>query len=132
NTVRASVIPAGTDADGDSQYPQISGDGLSVAFQSDATNLVAGDTNASTDVFVRQLAQPGFAARTIRASVNAQGAQTPNGAKSRFPSISQDGSLVAFESDANNLVPNDQGGFVDIFVKNVFTGAIQRVSVDDN
>jgi len=130
NEVRASVIPAGTDADGDSQYPQISGDGLSVAFESDATNLVAGDTNTSTDVFVRQLQTPNRPARTIRVSTDATGAQTNNGARSRFPSISADGSKVAFESNATNLTPNDQGGFTDIFVKTVNTGAIEKVSVD--
>lgn len=51
-------------------------------------------------------------------------------ADSRHPSISADGRQVAFRSEATNLVPGDANGVEDIFVKNVETGAITRVSTD--
>jgi Tol biopolymer transport system component len=52
-TIRASVSTAGAQGDDDSAYPRMSGTGRSVVFGSRATNLVPGDTNESTDVFVR-------------------------------------------------------------------------------
>ncbi len=48
--VRVSVSSAGDEANGDSTTPQISGDGLTIVFESDATNLIAGDANGSTDI----------------------------------------------------------------------------------
>ncbi len=52
-TERVSVDSAGNQANGDSYYfLAISGDGRYVAFGSDATNLVPGDTNEAGDVFV--------------------------------------------------------------------------------
>lgn len=50
--MRVSVSSSGAQADGDSTVPQISGDGLSIVFQSDADNLVDGDSNGGSDIFV--------------------------------------------------------------------------------
>ncbi len=100
------VISMGYDgslADGASTEPDVSGDGRYVAFTSEATNLVPGDTNGVADVFVFDR----VTRKTLRVSVTSDGEQA-NGA-SRHPSISADGRYVAFESDATNLGPPPAG-----------------------
>lgn len=101
----------------------VSNDGRYVAFMSYATNLVPDDTNHQLDMFVKDR-QTGV---TTRVSTGANGEQA-NG-ESRWASISGNGQYVIFESRASNLVPNDTNGAVDVFRKNIATGAIQRVSV---
>lgn len=59
-TTRESVDSAGGQANGDSASPGLSGDARVVGFESSATNLVAGDTNAKRDVFARGPAPPAF------------------------------------------------------------------------
>jgi Tol biopolymer transport system component len=88
------VSVAGTGAQGNfqSRYPVVSADGRYVAFESDATNLVPGDTNAATDIFVRDR----VAGTTVRVSVTAAGAQV--NAASRLPAISGDGQRIVFDS----------------------------------
>ena len=93
----------------DTTSPQISLDGRWVVFSSDASNLVASDTNAVADVFLRDLKK----GTTTRVSA-ARGVQA-NGA-SYSPAISVDGSLIAFVSRASNLVPGDTNGAADVFV----------------
>jgi len=104
----------------------ISGDGRYVVFTSNASNLVFGDTNSVKDVFIYDL-QSGT---TSRVSSDSFGAQA-NG-NSYNPGISSDGQYVAFSSEANNLVAGDTNGTADIFVKNIQTGVVLRVSVDNN
>jgi Tol biopolymer transport system component len=71
STGRISVSTAGTEADGNNNSAIISGDGSAVVFASDAANLVNGDTNAATDIFVRDMRQN----TTTRVSVNSAGEQ---------------------------------------------------------
>jgi hypothetical protein len=89
----------------------ISLDGRYVSFGSYATNLVSGDTNGATDVFVKDR----WTGVTTRVSVDDQG-QEANGASSTSR-ITGDGRLVVFQSLANNLVPGDTNGSSDIFVR---------------
>src|SRR5439155_1734749 len=100
-TELVSVATGGAQGNGGSNYPSISADGRYVAFASDASNLVSGDTNGVEDVLVHDL-QTGATERVSIATGGAQG----NG-DSRAPSISADGRYVAFESDAQNLVVLD-------------------------
>ena len=123
-TARVSVDSAGIQGNGASFFPVISADGRSVTFASSATNLVPGDTNGTKDIFVHDLTT----GQTVRVSVDSAGTQG-NGA-SFFPVISADGQLVAFESLATNLVPGDTNGGRDIFVRDLTTGQTVRVSVD--
>lgn len=109
-----------------SSAPSISSDGRSVAFQSGAWNLVPGDTNATGDVFVRDR-QSGI---TTRVSVSSSGAQD-NGL-STDAAISADGRVVAFASNASNLVPGDTNGTWDIFVHDREAGTTERVSVSSS
>lgn len=119
---RASVATGGGQADGVSPTAQISGNGRYIAFHSSASNLVAGDSG-SLDVFRHDR----ITGETVRVSVAASGGQALG--NSAVPSISDDGSLIAFESTAFNLVPNDVNGSSDIFVHDVTAGTTARVSV---
>ena len=87
---RVSVDSSGTQANAGSRHTTISGDGRYVAFASDASNLVDGDTNEATDIFVHDR-QTGV---TTRVSVDSSGAQANGG--SDTPVISNDGRYVAF------------------------------------
>jgi Tol biopolymer transport system component len=123
-TSRVSVSTAGGQGDGASYSTSISGDGRYVAFQSAATNLVAGDTNAVYDVFLRDR-QSGT---TTRLSVDALGEEGDG--DSFVPSLSSDGRYMAFGSRATNLVPGDVNGRGDVFVRDLQTGTIVLASVD--
>jgi Tol biopolymer transport system component len=96
----ASLGSDGAPANGASARPALSRDGRFVAFQSDATNLVERDVLKDalrqTDVYVRDR----VAGTTVLASVDGRGA--PGNAPSRTPSISSDGRVVAFASEASN------------------------------
>ena len=123
-TERISVSSAGAEGDGNSLHESsISPDGRFVAFQSEATNLVGGDTNGLRDIFVRDR-QTGT---TTRVSVSSAGAQA-NAASFR-PSISADGRWVAFESNASNLVAGDTNGSSDVFLHDRDAGTTTRRSV---
>jgi Tol biopolymer transport system component len=122
-TTRVSVGSGGSQGNGRSDLPSISRDGRYVAFFSEATNLVAGDTNGRSDIFVRDV----VAGSTRRVSVTAGGGQA-NG-DSAFPSISDNGQQVAFSSAASNLVSGDGNGLQDIFVRDLAAATTRRVSV---
>jgi archaellum component FlaF (FlaF/FlaG flagellin family) len=126
-TELVSVDNAGGQGDGHSQSPvAISADGRYVAFQSDASNLVPGDTNYITDVFVHDR----HTGTTERVSVNSAGGQGNN--QSQGPAISADGRYVAFISTASNLVSSDTNPWNDVFIHDRQTGITERVSVDIN
>jgi Tol biopolymer transport system component len=123
-TERVSVGPRGRQADGeDIFYAAISADGRFVAYDSDATNLVRGDTNGAFDVFVRDRLRR----TTVRASVSSTGRQG-NG-HSVSPALSANGLYVAYTSVATNLVKGDTNHRSDVFVRDLRTGVTRRVSV---
>jgi PKD repeat protein len=122
-TLRVSISSGGTQGNQGSYQPSISGDGHSVAFDSDASNLVPGDTNGYADVFVRDRQT----STTERVSVTSGDAQVDG--HSLLPSISADGRYVAFESSAATLVLGDNNGVWDVFVHDRTTGTTERVSV---
>ena len=125
-TERVSVGPGGVQANGVSDLPSISEDGRFIAFLSTASNLVAGDTNGTGDIFVRHRK----AGTTERASLGQGGVQA-NG-DSGSPAISASGRYVAFVSSATNLVAGDTNGAGDVFVHDRQTGRTERVSVGAN
>ena len=120
---RVSVSSAGIQANGNSEEPSISSDGSIVAFISEATNLVSGDTNDVQDVFVHDL-DTGI---TERVSVSSAGFQADDEVFTM--NLSSDGRFVAFGSYATNLVADDTNGFIDVFVHDRDTGATERVSI---
>jgi Tol biopolymer transport system component len=104
-TERVSIDSAGLEGNDDSSGPPtISADGRFVVFASLASNLVAGDTNGTWDIFVRDRQSQ----TTQRVSVDSAGLQS-NG-NCFHPSISADGQTVGFLSDATNLVALDSNG----------------------
>lgn len=129
STTRVSVASNGTQANLGSRTPALSFDGRHVAFVSDATNLVPGDTNGFDDVFVRDMAT----GQTDRVSVATGGAQSDGPATFQFTtdtlSVSDDGRYVAFQSVASNLVPGDTNGTWDVFVRDRTSGQTERNSV---
>jgi len=132
-TVRVSVTSGGAQGNGDSFYPTMSADGRFVAFQSLASNLVAGDTGGR-DVFVHDrdidgdgvFDEPGAIA-TTRVSIATNGTTPDSDCFSG--NISGDGRHVVFRSGATNLVPNDTNGLPDLFVHDRETATTTRVSV---
>jgi Tol biopolymer transport system component len=120
---RVSVSAGGTQGDNHSFNPSISADGRYVAFESDATNLVAGDTNGVTDTFLYDRQTDSIE----RVSVSAGGTQGDD--VSYLPAISADGKCVAFQSFATTLVAGDTNGKLDIFVYDRQLDSIERVSV---
>jgi hypothetical protein len=124
-----SVDSGGAEGNGHSYWTSISADGRFVAFDSVASNLVAGDTNGFYDVFVRDRTS----GTTERVSVSTAGMQandTSGFSTNQSASISTDGRFVAFWSYASNLVAGDTNARSDIFVRNRPSGTTERVSVD--
>ena len=104
--------------------PSISADGQLVVFDSYASNLTPTDTNGHTrDVFLRDLSR----GVTTLISFNRTGNGSGN-RESKNPLISADGRFVAFESDANDLVPNDLNDTRDVFVRDVVNGITHLVT----
>jgi len=122
-TERVSLTSAGGEADAESLLPSISSDGRYVAFESAATDLVAGDTNGMRDVFVRDRQ----VAATEWVSVSSTEAQADG--DSTLPTISSDGRYVVFESLATDLVSGDTNTAEDVFLRDRQSGTTERVSL---
>ncbi|MCU1369803.1 MAG: domain protein beta Propeller [Ilumatobacteraceae bacterium] len=114
-TQLVSVSTAGARGNGDSDQPSISFDGRYVAFRSAAANLVAGDTNAKNDVFLRDLRN----STTIRVSVKHNGGGQTTGGDASYPNVSDDGTMVSFLSSSPNVVDFDLNNLPDVFVRDV-------------
>jgi len=125
-TTRVSVDSLGGQANRQSTNSSISGDGRYVAFASYATNLVPGDTNDGSDIFVHDM-QTGT---TELISVDPGGGV--GGYYSESPSISHNGRYVVFNSFATNLVPGDTNGTQDVFVRDLQPDLTTLVSVDSS
>lgn len=121
-----SLSSQGRAANATSALGAVSSDGRYVAFTSFASNLVAGDTNATSDVFVRDTAT----GTTVRVDVSSTGEQANAGPYGGYPvAISDDGRRIAFASEASNLVAGDTNGAADVFVHDLADGTTRRVSV---
>lgn len=121
---RTSLSTAGQEPNAASYSGGLSADGRFALVLSDASNLVAGDTNGLGDVFLRDR-QLGT---TVRVDVSTSGAQS-NGLVTDC-SISADGRCVSFSSMATSLAPNDTNGTTDVFVRDLAAGTTELVSVD--
>lgn len=124
--MKASVDSSGVHVNANSYGSSISADGRSVAFVSGATNLVPGDTNRQTDVFVHDR----LTGTITRVSVDSAGQQADYSSESS--SISADQGFVAFKSWAANLVLNDRNRSSDIFAHDRVTGTTTCASVGLN
>jgi len=130
-----SANSAGGAGNGPSSHPAINDSGRYVAFQTDATDLLAGDTNGVTDVADADTAR----GRVLWVSRSATVGEPGNG-PSRDPSVARPGSPVFFESQASNLQPNpvtsggyyDKNGVQDVFFWNFVSGNTSLESRDSN
>ena len=113
----------GNDISGRFSGPVVNGNAQIVAFDSQATTLVPNDTNFRVDVFVRDR----IAGTTERVSVNSSGFEA-NGTSTR-PAIDDAGNVIAFDSDASNLISGDTNNRMDVFVHNRTTNVTERASV---
>ena len=123
-TERINLASNGTQANATSGSSSLSGDGRYVVYQSDASNLVSGDTNKVRDIFVydRQTKN------TQRVDLTTDGVQS-NG-DSQSPSISDDGKYVAFESDADNLVSGTTNAEFDVFLRDLDAGTTEKIEAN--
>ena len=104
----------------------VSAHGRYVAFTTLSSNIVPGDTNGQADVFVRDRRTD----TTVRVSVATNG--TEGDLESFWPSISDDGKVVSFDSHATTLIPHDTNGKFDVFVHFIDSGVTRRVSVSSS
>jgi Tol biopolymer transport system component len=109
---RVSVGQNSVGGNGPSYSASISDDGRYVAFSSEATNLVAGDTNGVADVFRRDRTLD-----TTEIVSLALGGGLSSGAAS-YPSISADGNTIAFVSSAQDLIAAP-AAFLSVYVRNI-------------
>ncbi|HVM49709.1 MAG TPA: hypothetical protein VMU04_16905 [Candidatus Acidoferrum sp.] len=113
-TTLVSVNFNGTGGGNGNSWPSaLSTNGRYALFESSASDLVPGDTNGFTDIFVRDLTE----GTTMLVSVSTNGGSA-NGT-SRSAVMTPDGRYVAFVSEANNLVPGDTNGIPDVFVRDL-------------
>ena len=126
-SVSSSEAQANQDACCNGGVPAISANGRYVAFTSEASNLVAGDTNKTADVFVRDRVN----GTTRRVSVRSNGAQQLGARESSVErvSMSSDGRYIAFTSAAGNLVSGDTNQVEDVFVHDRVNRTTHRVSL---
>jgi Tol biopolymer transport system component len=123
-TTLVSLNRAGTGGgNGDSLPTCLSSNCQSVLFESDASDLLAGDTNSATDVFLRNLTT----GTTRLVSISTNG--TPANRASRGSIMTPDGRYVAFVSAANNLAAHDTNGIADVFVRDMQMGITTLASV---
>lgn len=108
----------GAVGDAESDSTSISADGRYVAFESSASNLLPGDTNATDDIYVRDM-DTGAVAR-------ASGGSGPG--YSYGPQMSRDGRFVSFYGQADDLSPDDNNLYSNVFVRDMQTGALTLIS----
>lgn len=133
-TTLISVTPDGSSGNAYSGSPSMSTNGAWIAFESDASDLVPGDTNQTTDVFVRNTTL----GLTALVSVNTNGSSA-NGT-STYPLITPDGRFVAFESMATDLVTNTiltrtqygREGAISIYLRDLSSNTTVLASVSTN
>jgi Tol biopolymer transport system component len=118
------------EADGDSRFASISPNGRWVVYLSTATNLVAGDGNGFSDVFLYDVKRK----TTVLVSKATDGSAGDDDSPSGYfgnAAVSNNGRLVAFVSKATNLDPDsaDTNGFNDVFLRDLRAGTTKRISV---
>lgn len=135
-TERITTGPVGLDSDYSSGQPVLNADGRFVAFSSEATNLVLGDTNESDDIFVFDREKKAIERISLPSGVASNdlvgGLTKQANGNSEQPALSADGRFVAFDSYADNLVPGDANNLSDVFVRDRQTGVTERISVGPN
>jgi trimeric autotransporter adhesin len=126
NTTLVPLSSSGSQANALSFSASVNGTGRYVAFRSFADNLVPNDTNGNGDYFLRDTcigASGSCTPNTLRVDVSNNGTQTNGPAFDVSPSISSDGRLVGFSSNATNLIAQNVQGWGQVYVRDTCTGA---------
>ncbi len=118
--------PDGSPGNGDSVAPQITYDGRFIVFLSFASNLVIGDTNGQSDIFVYDVEKD----KIRRVNVAEDGTQS-NGL-SKDPSICTNGRFVSFTTEATNLVPGDTNGLRDVIIHDLLTDSNTLATINES
>jgi hypothetical protein len=126
STILISTATGGTQGNNVSSVASVTDDGRFVFFNSSATNLVGGDTNGALDVYMRDT----LTGTTTRVSTASDGSQATGA--SQNVDVTGNGAFIGFQSTATNLVGGDSNGFSDVFVKNLSSGVVTRISVADD
>ena len=124
STSRASINNSGIEGNADSIHPAFSGDERYLAFASNATNLVSGDTNGVGDIFLRDTcfgASGGCVPSTVRVSLADTGGESNS--RAAYPKVSMHGRHVAFMTESSNLVTGDTNGVADLYIRDTCLGA---------
>jgi dipeptidyl aminopeptidase/acylaminoacyl peptidase len=121
-----SANTSGVTGSGGAHDPDVSDDGRFISFYSDSSDLVSGDTNARSDVFVRDRKL----SATKRISVSTTGTQANNGSSNAR--LSCDGRFVVFSSSASNLVANDTNSAGDVFIADRLGDVVENLTVTGN
>ena len=132
-TATTTLVDAWTDGVGSGvnplMRPRLSDEGRFIAFEAPDGGLVPNDSNGFLDVFVCDTA--GATNELISRHDPALPSDAPNGPSLlSLLSLSGEGSLVAFASDADNLTPNDTNGYRDVFVRDLISSSTLLVSAD--
>jgi Tol biopolymer transport system component len=122
-TTRVSVTTAGA-TPGGVNFPDVSGDGRYVTFQTATSYDAANDANAAADIYRRDVVA---GQTTLVSAVNATDAAAAAG-DSRQAAISADGSRVAFHSAANVMPPDGNAANADVYIRDIGTKAVQRAN----
>ncbi len=122
----ASTSDNGTKGNDSSYHASMSADGTKIAFYSRASNLDPADTDDSADIYVKDL----VSGNVTLASTSDAGIK--GNTDSYDPSLSADGTKVAFYTYANNLDPADTDSVHDIYVKDLVSGNVTLASTSDN
>jgi hypothetical protein len=115
-------------ANAKSEYPHISSNGAIIAFQSTATNLVAGDTNTRQDIFAMNVGSGQLSLISRATDPDTENLGTLGNNISERPIVSGNGLFVFFASTATNLVTGDTNGMKDIFRRTLSSGLTIRAS----
>jgi Tol biopolymer transport system component len=123
---RVSTDSDGLETDLGSSREVLSPDGTKLLFQSSVDDLVDGDTNGKKDVFIKDL----LTGEITRVSTASDRSEVDG--HSYAANFSPDGTMIVFSSSATDLVDDDTNGLKDVFIKDLTTGAVTRISVDED
>jgi Tol biopolymer transport system component len=121
-----TVAQNGGFAHGNSVYGSVSADNRFIAFQSSANDFTTGDTNQTSDVYVRDLTT------SVTTLVSHDPAGLAGNDHSEYPQISANGEVVVFQSNARGLTANDTNALADVFAWKRADNSLQLVSVSAN
>ncbi len=112
--------------------PSISDDGTKVAFYSFSYKLTPNDNNNLWDIFLWQSSMPDLKRISLTATGGERNQGTESSSRVVAPALSGDGNFIAYATTATNMVTGDNNGMQDVFLYNISTGSVKRISTVNN